>query len=126
MYADLNNDGIETEIEDIKITIDNQAVQDILSRGEQKMLVNAMHLAQARRLSQDLEKYCLLLVDDLPSELDSDKQQLLTMELARLSKVQLFITAIKKKDLNAESFNKKKQTIKVFHVEHANITQIEN
>jgi len=109
---------------DIKITIENQPVQDVLSRGEQKMLVNAMHLAQARRLSLDMEKNCLLLLDDLPSELDKNKQQLLVKELINLSRVQLFITAISEIDLNGDFFNKEELPVKMFHVEQGSVFEI--
>ena len=107
---------------DIKLTVDNQVVQDVLSRGEQKMLVNAMHLAQAKRLSQDLNKGCLLLVDDLPSELDGQKQSLLLNELTKLQKVQLFITAINK--INLDNIKNKHLPIKMFHVEQGDISVI--
>jgi len=111
---------------DIKITIENQPVQDILSRGEQKMLVNAMHIAQAKRLSVDLEKNCLLLIDDLPSELDHKKQQLLINELTNLPDVQLFITAISGVELDKTRFKQEKSSTKVFHVEHGNVSVVEN
>jgi len=111
---------------DIKLTINNSAVQDVLSRGEQKMLVNAMHLAQAKRLSKDIDKNCLLLIDDLPSELDIDKQQLLISELSKLKKVQLFITAITINDFKTDSFNKEHLPITVFHVEQGDISIIQD
>ena len=111
---------------DIKIVVDNNVAQEVLSRGEQKMLVNAMHLAQAKRLAQDLDKNCLLLVDDLPSEIDSEKQKIMLTELSNLPNVQLFITAISARDLSDESFNQQAMPIKVFHVEQGNIKSIEN
>ena len=109
---------------DIKITIDNHQIQDVLSRGEQKMLVNAMHIAQAKRLSSDLEKKCLLLIDDLPSEIDHEKQQLLIKELTKLEDVQLFITAISAIDLNYTNFNKQQTPIKMFHVEQGSVSVV--
>jgi DNA replication and repair protein RecF len=107
---------------DIKLTIDSLPVQDVLSRGEQKMLVNAMHIAQAKRLSEDLNKHCLLLVDDLPSELDGNKQQLLINELSKLQRVQLFITTISALDAKLEEFGKKGVLSTVFHVEQGSIS----
>jgi DNA replication and repair protein RecF len=107
---------------DIKLTIDSLPVQDVLSRGEQKMLVNAMHLAQAKRLSEDLNKHCLLLVDDLPSELDTNKQQLLINELSKLQKVQLFITTITELDADLEEFGEKGVLSSVFHVEQGSVS----
>lgn len=111
---------------DIKLTIDNQPVQDLLSRGEQKMLVNAMHLAQVSRLTEDIKKNCLLLVDDLPSELDFGKQELLIKELLKLSKTQLFITAISKIKLNNENHTVTRSPTKVFHVEQGEVSEIES
>ena len=109
---------------DIKITIDNQPVQDVLSRGEQKMLVNAMHLAQTRRLSQDNNKHCLLLIDDLPSELDVGKQELLLSELLKINKVQIFIAAISISTI--KNIYKEGLPISVFHVEQGDISLIEH
>ncbi len=111
---------------DIKILIDNVPVQDVLSRGEQKMLVNAMHLAQCKRLSLDLENHCLLLIDDLPSEIDHIKQGVLLKELIKIPDVQLFITAIDNIDLFKKEFKKEALNTRVFHVEHGKVNAIEN
>ena len=109
---------------DIKLTIDSLPVQDVLSRGEQKMLVNAMHLAQAKRLSEDMRKFCLLLVDDLPSELDINKQRILLNELFSFSKVQLFITAISTIDTSLHELDKKEVVTSMFHVEQGSVSQL--
>lgn len=112
---------------DIKISVNNKPVQEVLSRGEQKMLVNAMHLAQAKRMSQDLNKNCLLLVDDLPSELDTNKQQQLMKELLAMDNIQLFVTAISEKDINLTSLNDDEMfTIKMFHVEQGDVSEVNN
>lgn len=107
---------------DIKITIDNLPVQEVLSRGEQKVLVNSMYMAQAKRLSEDNNKHCLLLIDDLPSELDGDKQRTLLQELLTLQHVQLFITSITKPRLKELDLRNSDKTIKMFHVEQGKIT----
>jgi len=106
---------------DIRLLIGNNPVQELLSRGEQKMLVNAMHLAQCKRISIDLDKSCLLLIDDLPSEIDISKQGLLLTELANMPSVQLFITSINAIDFSMTELNKETLLSKVFHVEHGEI-----
>ncbi len=116
---------------DIKLTVNKGTVQDIFSRGEQKMLVNAMHLAQARRLSLGLDKNCMILIDDLPSELDEDKQHKLLGELSKLTKVQIFMTCISKEglvDLNSIANleqTQKELEVKWFHVKHGVVSETE-
>jgi len=43
-----------------------------LSRGQQKLVVYALHLAQLEVLHQDAERRAIVLCDDLASELDSE------------------------------------------------------
>jgi len=109
---------------DIKLLVDNRPVQEVLSRGEQKMLVNAMHLAQCRRLSMDLHNSCLLMIDDLPSEIDSVKQELLLAELVKMPDVQLFISSINNIDISQKFFNKELSTSRMFHVEQGEVNCI--
>lgn len=75
---------------DLKIFVENLPAQDVLSRGQQKMVVCAMSLAQAALL-QKATKKCLLLIDDLASELDAKKRGALCALLTNL-KTQVFIT----------------------------------
>jgi len=110
---------------DIKLLIDNSPVQEVLSRGEQKMLVNAMHLAQCRRLSVDLQNSCLLMIDDLPSEIDSFKQELLLAELVKMPDVQLFISSINNIDLSQTILKQELLTSKMFHVEQGEVNYTE-
>ena len=108
---------------DLLITIDSVPVQEVLSRGEQKMLVNAMHIAQAERLSMDLSKYCLLLIDDLPSELDVHKQQILINFILKMKGVQFFIAAINKSEITNNN-DSKDILIKMFHVEQGDVLEV--
>ena len=55
---------------DLSFKIGRSKAVEILSRGQQKILVSAMKLAQGLLLSEALDRSCLFLVDDLPSELD--------------------------------------------------------
>ena len=66
---------------------------EALSRGQQKLLVIALVLAQAELYRRHAGDACILLIDDLPAELDPDNRALVTRTLAGLD-VQLFVTAI--------------------------------
>ncbi|WFE69629.1 DNA replication/repair protein RecF [Thiomicrospira sp. R3] len=55
---------------DIKIKINKQEPLVGLSRGQQKLFVCALLLAQARFLAQKTQDSVIMLIDDLPAELD--------------------------------------------------------
>ncbi|MGB5064627.1 MAG: DNA replication and repair protein RecF, partial [Candidatus Competibacter sp.] len=64
-----------------------------LSRGQQKLLVIALLLAQAELYRRRLGEACILLIDDLPAELDPGNRARVSCALAELD-TQLFVTAI--------------------------------
>jgi len=66
---------------------------EALSRGQQKLLVIALVLAQAELYRRHAGDACILLIDDLPAELDPDNRTRVTQALAGLD-AQLFATAI--------------------------------
>ena len=73
--------------------IDGMPAKQILSRGQQKLLVCVLLLAQGILLQQTHHRSVIYLIDDLPSELDiANRKKLLTHLLAQHT--QLFITAI--------------------------------
>lgn len=76
---------------DLQIFVENRLVKDVLSRGQQKLLVSAMLLAQVSLLEEETGKKCALLIDDLASELDEDKRGRISAEIVKLN-VQTFIT----------------------------------
>ncbi|WP_119342645.1 DNA replication/repair protein RecF [Facilibium subflavum] len=55
---------------DLRFKVNGHPAQDILSRGQQKLLICAIKLAQGALFSQKRKTGCLYLVDDLHSELD--------------------------------------------------------
>lgn len=59
-----------------------------MSRGQQKIILISLRLAQANLLQQD----CLYLIDDLPAELDED-HQIKLMEYLAKRKGQYVITS---------------------------------
>lgn len=70
---------------------------DALSRGQQKLLVAAMKLAQAKLFMLQTQQKCVFLIDDLPSELDVRHQAKVAQLLENLAS-QVFVTAIDKLD----------------------------
>jgi DNA replication and repair protein RecF len=103
---------------DIRVLAAGRPAADTLSRGQQKLVVCAMKLAQGRLLTQRTGRQCVYLVDDLPSELDRDHAGKVCEELGSLG-AQVFITCVDKQDVlgvwpSAEA-------LAVFHVEHGQI-----
>ena len=78
---------------DFTLRVAGQAPAAALSRGQQKLLVIALLLAQADLYRRRLGEACILLIDDLPAELDSGNRARVSRALAELD-TQLFVTAI--------------------------------
>lgn len=80
---------------DLLIKLNGNPVHEVLSRGEQKLLMCALRLAQGILLKKITAKSCIYLFDDLLAELDPAKQNLL-MHLLHSLESQVFITTIEK------------------------------
>ena len=78
---------------DFTIRIAGRPPAEALSRGQQKLLVIALVLAQAELYRRHVGDACILLIDDLPAELDPDNRVRVMQTLAALD-TQLFVTAI--------------------------------
>lgn len=55
---------------DLRFRVDNQDAAEVLSRGQKKLVVSALKLAQGVLYHQQKQRVCIYLIDDLPSELD--------------------------------------------------------
>jgi DNA replication and repair protein RecF len=104
---------------DLHFTINNIPIQDVLSRGQQKLFIFALYLAQGILLKQLTNKQCIYLIDDLPAELD-EKKRLAIIQTLRTIDAQIFVTGLAKEYFS--SFINI-ANIKLFHVEHGNIIQ---
>jgi len=102
---------------DLKFRIDGLPVNDVLSRGQLKLFVYALRLAQGLFLNTINHKQCVFLIDDFSSELDQNKQQILAKHIIN-SDAQVFISVIE--ESNIETLFRQERT--VFHVEHGKIT----
>lgn len=77
---------------DLDFQIGGRPAEDVLSRGQEKLLACALRLAQGVLLHEITGKTCIYLVDDLPAELDLQKRRLLCQQLSAM-RSQVFVTA---------------------------------
>jgi DNA replication and repair protein RecF len=101
---------------DLTLTVDGASAKSYLSRGQAKLLVYAMLLAQARMAEQEDRGVCIL-IDDLASELDRSNRSRLLAWLGEC-RTQCFITAVHGEDLRGTP----SANTCVFHVEHGTIS----
>jgi DNA replication and repair protein RecF len=105
---------------DLKIKYQGHVAMDVLSRGQQKVVVSALRIAQGYLLAQQTGAKCVYLVDDVASELDENHRQVLCDLLVELD-CQVFVTCIDKAQLT--NGWAKAKSIKMFHVEQGKITE---
>lgn len=106
---------------DLNVMMEGVSVKHILSRGQQKLLICAMIIAQGMLLAERVNKRLVYLVDDLPSELDLQSRKKLIALLSK-QQSQVFITAIEKEAI-CELTCETTMPLKVFHVEHGAVTE---
>lgn len=78
---------------DLRFKWDGVNAADRLSRGQKKLVVSALRLAQGHVFRQHSSRPCIYLVDDLPSELDEPHARLFCQFLEE-SLDQCFITCV--------------------------------
>ncbi|QIZ78942.1 DNA replication/repair protein RecF [Ferrimonas lipolytica] len=101
---------------DLRLRVNKLPAQDSLSRGQLKLLICALKIAQGVVLSRQQQRQCIFLVDDLASELDQARRTLLLEQLQQTGG-QVFVTAIEPEQLAMVPWDKK------FHVEQGRITE---
>jgi len=100
---------------DFSILLDGMLAKRWASRGQQKLIITALFLAQVRMIRDKAGKNPILLVDDLAAELDHDHRNRLMNRMMNNGN-QVFITTT---DIGLFSDVTQK---KVFHVEHGVLT----
>ncbi|CAI1064769.1 DNA replication/repair protein RecF [Serratia grimesii] len=78
---------------DFRIRADGTPVEDLLSRGQLKLLMCALRLAQGEFLTRQSGRRCLYLIDDFASELDTGRRRLLADRL-KATQAQVFVSAV--------------------------------
>jgi len=105
---------------DLISRLNGQPASSLLSRGQTKLLVIALKLAQARLfLQQRVETRLLCLIDDLPAELDRHNSGRVMQAISALP-CQVFLTATDSDQIDhLVVFS---PTSRMFHVEHGKIS----
>ena len=108
---------------DLKITVNGLNAAEVLSRGQQKLLVCALKIAQGYVFTRITGRKSIYLVDDLPAELDEKHRALLVHWLDNMG-TQVFITGVERETLLASWRDKTEITPKMFHVEQGKVTEV--
>lgn len=111
--------GVGPHRADLVIRFDGRDVRQRISRGQQKLLVYLLRLAQARQLAAAGDGSCLLLLDDLPAELDADRRERV-MRAAVSVGAQCFVTALEEETVPIP----RDVACNVFHVEQGCVSEV--
>ena len=103
---------------DVRVVAGGHLAAETLSRGQQKLVVCGLKLAQGQLMAQQGRGSCTYLIDDLPSELDRE-HSLLVCELLASMNTQVFITCIAEEEIR--SVWPKTSELTMFHVEHGRV-----
>lgn len=97
---------------DLRFKVDGLAVQNVLSRGESKLFIAAVLLAQTAHVMRSADTTPVVMIDDLASELDAENRQRLLSVIAEVG-AQTFLTAIGAEAVDTATWKEQK----LFHVE---------
>ncbi|EKO3488013.1 DNA replication/repair protein RecF [Vibrio fluvialis] len=103
---------------DLKIKVNGTPVEDVLSRGQLKLMVCALRVAQGQHLTELTGKQCIYLIDDFASELDSQRRKRLA-DCLKATGAQVFVSSI----TESQVADMIELNSKMFHVEHGTIGQ---
>ncbi len=109
---------------DLSFKFGSAKAAEVLSRGQLKLLIYALKIAQSKLLRESSSRNCVFLIDDLPAELDSVSRQRVCTALENLND-QVFVTCIDEQALTPHLGAGETRTDmarKVFHVKHGTIT----
>lgn len=101
---------------DLQLFIGNEHLQHAASHGQQRLIVSVFRFAQLALFKESVDHECILLLDDLVSELDRHFQKYL-LKLINGLEIQTFVTATEREYL--QQFDWPEYTL--FHVEQGNI-----
>ncbi|MEM0955572.1 MAG: DNA replication/repair protein RecF [Pseudomonadota bacterium] len=109
---------------DLRVLADDRPAAETLSRGQLKLLICALKLAQGHLLMRS-SKRCVYLVDDLTAEFDQGHAAAVARVLNELQ-AQVFVTCIAEGDATAiwpdpDGRTAEKAGLAMFHVEHGAI-----
>lgn len=103
---------------DFSISLDGRPARAYLSRGQMKLLVYSLLLAQSLLMEESADVSACVLIDDVASELDEDNKHKL-LGFLRERRTQFFITATADRMIR----DAVDDDAAVFHVEHGQVMQ---
>jgi len=101
---------------DIRVRFDGEKISEFASHGQQKLLVIALRLAQMELFFEETRQQPILLLDDLPAELDRPHRARL-MEKLSAQPLQIFATTTDTGQIPTSFWSE----VRVFHVEQGEI-----
>jgi len=104
---------------DMIVNMNGRDAKDQASRGQQKLLVYALYLAQIAHLRKESGKETFLLLDDLGAELDINH----SLNLLKLISEQFSQVCMTTANLDSLPLDQFKE-VKMFHVEHGKIQSV--
>ena len=108
---------------ELKVAVGKQLASDILSRGQQKSVVAACNIAELKLFETMTARHSVLVIDDLPAELDDERIACLGRWLQGLN-TQVFVTGIHQQDmLKLKALIGTDDSCRMFHVKHGTIEQ---
>jgi DNA replication and repair protein RecF len=103
--------------DDFQLLISDRIAKEVVSRGQLKLLVICLKLAQVELIFREKGTFSCILLDDFAAELDKETRAKILKFLNEL-KCQVFITATEKYDFgDISSF----ENYKMFHVEQGEV-----
>ncbi|MBN8444087.1 MAG: DNA replication/repair protein RecF [Rheinheimera sp.] len=103
---------------DLRVKVRGEYADELLSRGQLKVLLFSLKIAQSNVIYRSGHKQPLLLIDDLASELDDQSKRQIFNFLYQLNS-QVFITAIETSQVLPQISSDTE--VALFHVEHGQI-----
>lgn len=117
--GEMASTGVGPHRADLAIRLDGRDVRQRVSRGQQKLLVYLLRLAQAQQLGVSPAGGCILLLDDLPAELDAERRGRVAA-LARDIGAQVFATALEPASVELPT----EAGARTFHVEQGRVREM--
>ncbi|MCW8093436.1 DNA replication/repair protein RecF [Alteromonas sp. ASW11-130] len=107
---------------DLKIKVNSVSAQEMLSRGQLRMTVAALQLAQTKLFNAQSQRQSIFLLDDIGAELDSIRREKFLTSLLETN-TQVVVTAIVGEMIDfVKNYNDKR----MFHVEHGIVKEESN
>lgn len=105
---------------DFHVLVNNKLAKDVVSRGQLKLLVICLKIAQVELVFSERNAFGCILIDDFAAELDKENRAKILHYLCEIQ-CQVFVTATEADDFGDLSAI---ENYRMFHVEHGKISLI--